>query len=112
MYTVYKIEVNEVCLYIRHTSDLKKREYQHNYLLKKGKDKELYNYLRSINVDRVQLIPLQSYKKKTDAKRLEMFLILSFKFLDLDCTNPIFDSWFTGNKNVDLKQKIPNLSDR
>jgi predicted GIY-YIG superfamily endonuclease len=105
MYNVYKIEVNEVCLYIGHTKDLKKREYAHNYLLKKGKKKELYDYLRSVNIDNITLIEIASFTSKTSAKRLEVYLILKHKFIkDNVLEVPRIDC-------VELKQSIPQIRD-
>ena len=100
-YIVYKIEVNSVVVYIGYTKDLKRREYQHNYNLKKGYKKELYDFLRGINIDDVKLISLASFKRKTDAKRFEMYLILHYKFIrDSVLEVPIFDY-------TELKQTIP-----
>jgi len=101
MYSVYKIEVNGVCLYIGHSKDLKRREYQHNYLYKKGAKKALYDYLRECEYEGyIELIEIGRYKKKVEAKRYEMYLILQYLFIETD--NPLFQ----------LKQKIANISDR
>jgi predicted GIY-YIG superfamily endonuclease len=101
MYTTYKIEVDNVCLYIGHTKDLKKREYQHNYSYKKEAKKALYDYLRGYGYSGyIKLIPIKEWKTKVQAKRHEMYLILRYMFMYPD--NPEFQ----------LKQKIPNISDR
>ena len=105
MYTVYNIVVNGVVVYIGHTKDLKKREYQHNYSLNKGKKKELYDYCRLIGVTNLTLIPLQKVKTKVEAKRLEIYLILKATFI-----GEIGNSIILGE--TDLRQKIPNISDR
>ena len=100
-YIVYKIEVDSVVVYIGYTKDLKKREYQHNYSLNKGYNKELYTYLRSMSIFNVKLVEVASFNRKTDAKRFEMYLILHYKFIrDSVLEVPIFDY-------TELKQSIP-----
>lgn len=94
-YIVYGIYHDNKCRYVGLTNNLKRRTYQHNYLLNKGKDKMIYNYLREEGVDMIVLKPLWEYKTKVEAKRKEMFLILADHFV-----------------GKYLKQKIPNISDR
>ena len=102
-YQVYKIEINGIVRYIGHTKDIIKREYQHNYLLKKGYKKPLYDKIRELYPDgyRISLNPLEGFKysKMVDAKRKEMQLILANYFIHC----PLL---------MELYQKIPNISDR
>lgn len=107
MYTVYKIEVDDVCLYIGHTKDLKKREYQHNYSYSKGLKKDLYDYLRTLNLfdGKLRLIPIANFKTKVMAKRYEMYLILQYLFIN---SLPTIDDTII---KTNLKQKIPNIID-
>lgn len=100
-YIVYKIVINDIVRYIGHTNNIPRREKEHNYSFKKGFKKDLYNFIRAestiTNFDGyiITLIPIKEFKKKVDAKRYEMYLIL--------------DDYF--NQKI-LKQKVPNISDR
>lgn len=113
MYTVYAVIQSSKCLYIGHTKDLNRREYQHNYSLRKGKEKALYAYLRGACIESITLTPIMTYKKKSDAKRLEMYLILSYLFLDKKPNEVIVEdvNMSTLFSTVDLQQKIPNIRD-
>lgn len=94
-YFVYEILFNGDRIYVGQTNDMKKRTYQHNYQLKKGKDKELYNFLRNNNIKEITLKDLYCYEKRADAKRREALIILN--------------DYFGANS---LMNKIPNISDR
>ena len=93
---VYTISLNNWVIYIGMTDNIKRRETQHNYLYKKGKEKDLYDYLRLQNfTDRIELKPIKALDTRVEAKRYECFLILTDYF---------------GNKL--LKQKVPAITDR
>lgn len=94
-YKVYYIKHNDMIVYIGRTDNIKRRTYQHNYHYKKGKENQLYNYLRLNEVEVIELVIIESYKNKADSKRLEMYLIL--------------DDYFNGKE---LQQKVPSISDR
>lgn len=94
-YFIYQIIINNKIRYIGRTNNLKTREYQHNYLLKKGKDKLLYNNIRLENIKTINLQSILEFKNITEAKRYECYLILK--------------DYFT---NKELWQKVPNISDR
>lgn len=105
MYTVYQIKVNGVVSYIGYTKNLKSREYQHNYLLRTGKKKELYDYCRREKITELELIPIHNFKTKVEAKRFEMYLILYYRFIiDNGLEVPLWAS-------VDLMQTIPSIRD-
>lgn len=93
-YTVYKIEIDNIVRYIGHTNNLKRRQTQHNYLLKKGVKKDLYDNI-SDKSTKITLIPMREFKSKVDAKRYECLFILT--------------DYFTQKK---LWQKLPKISDR
>lgn len=97
-YNVYSIIINGEILYIGRTDNLHRRELQHRNDFKKGKDKELYNYLRSINYTKpIELTYICSFPTLTDSKRYEAFLILS--------------NYFTIYSNVvSLKQTLPRIA--
>lgn len=95
MFYVYKIEINNIIRYYGITNDIKKRTYQHNYHLKKGANKDLYNNIRKINITSINLDEVKIFKKRIDAKRYECLLILTDYF-----------------NNQELWQKVPNISDR
>lgn len=82
MIYLYQIIINNKTRYIGRTNDLKKREYQHNYLLKKGKDKLLYNNIRLENIKSISLQSISEFKNITEAKRYECYLILKDYFTD------------------------------
>lgn len=95
-YFIYKIQVNDIPIYIGRTNNLKRRTYQHNYYcFTKHINKELYNYIRSLNIAIIELEIIFIYNSLIEAKRMECYLILQDYF---------------NNKN--LKQKVPNISDR
>jgi len=103
-HTVYKIvDREDNILYYGHTKDLKRRTYQHQYSFRKLHKKPLYDYLHSIDYteEDIILIPLFEYKTKAQAKRKEIFLILSDYFSNED-----------EKLEINLYQKIPNISDR
>lgn len=95
-FTVYSINYLNSPIYIGYTSNITKREKQHNYLFTKEKKKDVYDYLKSLNLnDKIVLIPIKEFKSKSEAKRYEMLLILNDYF-----------------STKSLKQKVPNISDR
>lgn len=109
-YQVYKIEVDGELRYWGYTSNLKQRQYKHNYLLKKDHKKELYNKIRELypntnggyNIElKVIKWPGMDNMNKISAKRLECYLILSEWLISIQ-----------NNKDFKLWQKIPNISDR
>lgn len=69
-------------IYIGHTNNLKRRQYQHNYNYEKGGEKELYTYIRSLKLDNVYLYlcPIQSFDTKEEASHYELYLILQDHF--------------------------------
>lgn len=80
---VYSIEVKGVVRYIGITNNLKRRQTQHNYLFKKGEEKELYSNIRLINEDeKIVLKPIYEFSSLLDAERYECFLILKDYFSD------------------------------
>lgn len=96
-YQVYIIEHNDKIIYYGRTNDLKRRQYQHNYNLRRDKENMLYTYLKEKKVDTIVLKSIYEYKSKVESKRMEMYLILKHYFTEEEFT---------------LKQKIPNISDR
>lgn len=95
MFTVYRINHKKKAIYIGYTNNLTRREKEHNYHLKKGTSKEVYDYLRKKKVSTIKLEPLRKFKSKTEGKRFECLMILMYHF----------GSYRTLNK-------IPNISDR
>lgn len=94
-YSVYFIQVAGVLRYIGYTSNIKRREYTHNYLLKKGTDKKLYNIIREKYPNMtIELQVIDEFDSKTRAKQFEALIIL-------------YDSFNEGQ----LWQTIPRLSD-
>ncbi len=92
---VYRVIINNVTRYIGYTSDLKKREYTHNYLFNQPKPtKLLYKKAKELNQTYITLIPIRGFKTKVESKRYEMLLILNDHF---------------GNK--ELYQSIPKITD-
>ena len=89
---IYQIIHKKHVLYIGQTDNLNRREKQHNYHLKKGTHKELYNYLREIGITQIKLKVIKEVNSRTEAKRIEIFLILTAHF-----------------KNRKLFQKIPSI---
>lgn len=97
-YTVYSINHLGTPIYIGITNDLSRRTKQHNYLYRKGFNKQVYNYIRSLGYKDepiIYLTPMRSFNSRTRAKQFEMYLILQDLF---------------GDKN--LEQRVPNISDR
>jgi predicted GIY-YIG superfamily endonuclease len=92
---VYKVEVKGLTRYVGITCDLTRRQSQHNSGLKKGEDKELYNFLREEGIDQIELIPIEQFPTRVTAKRYECLLILQDLF----------------GERI-LKQKCPSISDR
>jgi len=105
VFTVYKIEVNNVIKYIGYTNNLKRREKEHIRAIYNIKNiaynKEFYKYYREVYNDKesgcnvLKLGIIKEFKSKIDAKRYEAFLILNDYF-----------------SNKVLIQKVPNISDR
>ena len=105
MYFVYNIEYKNKIIYVGYTKDIIKREKQHIYLCykqnNKSYNKQLYVYIRKEYSDKeqgkniIKLNKIKEFKTKVEAKRYEMFLILTDYY----------------NKKQ-LLQKIPNISDR
>lgn len=95
MYFVYKIENKDKIIYIGRTNNIKRRTYQHNYNIRKGKGGNLYDYCKANNITEVELIVIREFKTKVESKRWEAYLIL--------------DSYFNDG---DLVNKVPNISDR
>ena len=93
-YYVYQIKINGIVRYIGRTKDLKKREYYHNYNLRKGLNKELYNYCRELNLESLKLQMIKVLDTEIECKRYECLLILKDFF----------------NKHL-LKQRVPRISD-
>jgi len=92
---VYTISYNSWVIYIGMTDSIKRRETQHNYLYKKNKVKDLYDYLRLKNFeDRIELKPVKVFDTRVEAKRYECMLILQDHF-----------------SSKLLKQKVPNIMD-
>lgn len=95
-YKVYTISYNNEIIYWGRTNNLKRRQYEHNYHLRKGKENLLYSYLRKKKVSKITLKIQFEYKDKVSSKRMEMFQILKYMFIE----------------DKILYQKIPNISDR
>ena len=96
MIHVYSILYKNHCVYIGRTNNIIRRQKEHIRAFKRGKKKLIYDFLREMNYEGdIELIILKTYKSKTEAKRMEMFLILQDHF---------------GQKK--LKQQVPNISDR
>ena len=91
---VYEICVDGQRLYVGITDNLERREKQHNYLLRKGHKKDLYDYLREYHPDHIiSLNVLYEFQSRTEAKRKEIFIVLSDYY----------------SENPQLKQKIPTI---
>ena len=96
MIHVYSILWMSHCIYIGRTNNIKRRSAEHRRALKNGKKKLVYDFLREKGYEGdIELVILRSYANKTEAKRMEMFLILSDHF---------------GQKK--LKQVVPSIRDR
>ncbi len=97
-YTVYQIEFLGKIVYYGHTSDLKARQYRHNYsCFTRMEKKELYNFLRLLECRRIQLTPIREFDTKVQAKRYESYLILQ--------------DYFNNDLQLTVKQTIPKISD-
>ena len=97
-YIVYKIEFEGKIVYYGHTSNLKLRQYRHNYDCFTNKmSKILYNYLRDKGCRRIELTPIIEYNSRVDTKRHELYLILQ--------------DYFNNNLELTVKQSIPKISD-
>lgn len=93
---IYNIQYLGQVLYIGQTNNLKRRQSQHNRALKNpDKKQEIYVYLRELGAESIELTLLETYENRVIAKRRECYLILKDYF---------------GPKQ--LKNKIPNISDR
>lgn len=95
---IYSIKINGEVKYIgRSTVDrLDLRQKEHNRDFKKGKKKELYDYLHSINFkDEIVLEPIDIVKTKVEAKRKEIFYMILYVYF----------------KEKKLYQRIPNIRD-
>lgn len=93
-FTVYKIEFNNKPIYIGYTKNLLQRQKQHKYAIK-SKPNKLYKFARDNGLKELILIPIKTFKTKTEAKRFECLTILQFHFY-----------------NDILLNKVPNISDR
>lgn len=95
MYLVYQIKIDGVVRYVGYTNNLKRRQTQHNYLLKIGKKKALYDNIR-MNKENfsIKCEAIRQFNNKVEAKRFECLMILMDHF---------------NNKNY--YQKVPNISD-
>lgn len=92
---VYKVVIDGVIRYVGYTNDIVRREKQHNYLLKKGKNKLLYNNIRIIDKEtNIKLITIKTFQNHVEAKRYECLLILIDYF-----------------KDKQLWQKVPQIKD-
>ncbi len=95
-YKVYYIKYRDMRIYYGYTNDLKRRTYEHNYNLRKGKNILLYNKLKEFGIDSVELEVVKEFNNKVEAKRYECFLILREYFNE--CGDP-----------VKLWQKVPSI---
>jgi len=94
-YTVYRIVVSDKTRYVGLTNDIERRQKQHNYLcFRSQKKKILYEEIRKVGMEKIELIKIRTFRTKVEAKRFECFLILQDHF----------------NK-AELWQKIPRISD-
>jgi len=95
MYVVYEIRYENERVYVGYTGrTLTKREYEHNYQMRKGNKRTIYKFMRNKDSE-IKLKKLKTFKTKTEAKRWECYLILK--------------DYFNENK---LLNKVPNISDR
>jgi predicted GIY-YIG superfamily endonuclease len=92
---IYKIVIDKIIRYIGITENLERRQYQHNNLLNKDNNKELYKQLKAINISKIKLIEIKQVKDKQEAKRYECLLILKDYF----------------NKKQ-LWQSVPHITDK
>jgi predicted GIY-YIG superfamily endonuclease len=77
-YFIYEILVDGVRRYVGMTNDLSRREKEHNRGLKSGEKKTLYKklYLEGKAFEEIKLNKLYEFVTKTDAVRMEAYLIL------------------------------------
>jgi len=101
IFTVYGIEICGIQVYIGRTNNLHRRQLQHNNICynenNKQYNKDLYKYIRKIypTKTKFKLTPIKEFNKLVEAKRYEMYLILTNYFSD----------------NPKLIQKVPSISD-
>ena len=96
-YSVYNIIVEGKVVYIGRTTNIRARQNRHNLDLKKGMNKQLYNYLRTQGVEEIKLNVLFEYKDKVNSKRMELYLILI--------------NYFENDMKLTLHQRIPAIRD-
>lgn len=97
MFWVYRIDIDKKTRYIGFTDNIERRQKEHNGLCfgKSQKKKILYaNTRRFSDASSFTLIPIKTFRTKTEAKRYECFLILH--------------DWFSG---AHLWQRVPRISD-
>lgn len=97
MWFVYEIVICDIRRYVGITSDLVKRQTNHNWACFKGDiEKELYLKIKTHHplLEKIELKELMRFNKEVDARRWECLLILS-------------DYFNEGN----LWQKIPIIMD-
>ena len=93
---VYAILYNNKTLYIGRTNNIHRRKLEHNRLYRKGKDKLLYDFLRTTNFNgEFELVILNTFSTITESKRYELYLILQDHFT-----------------KKQFKQKIPAIRNR
>lgn len=90
---IYSIRLEGKIIYWGITSNPTKRQYQHNQQLRKGYDKQLYNYLRMKEINDIELIVEKEVENKITAIRYECLQILL--------------GYFNGG---DLQQSVPRIS--
>lgn len=97
-YYIYQIKINGQVKYIGQTTDLNRREKEHNKAYKKRSKKRFYDWLHSINyTGEMRLEPIYVANNRVDAKRYEMFMMLHYYF---------------EKPEIKLEQRIPNISDK
>ena len=96
-YVVYQIRANDKIVYIGKTSDIDRREKEHNSgFLKTQVKKQLYEHLHNIGYkDKIILEPIYLTNNKLLAKQYECYMYLYLKF----------------NTDVILQQKAPIIKD-
>lgn len=83
-FVVYSILHNNTCYYIGRSGNLMRRQHQHRKDYRDGKDKLLYNYLRSKGCKDtdITLIVLATFDNINESKLFEAYLILKDYFSD------------------------------
>lgn len=77
-YFVYEIKIDGLRRYVGITNNVKKRQTQHNYGLRKDLKKYLYKMIRDINPEyKIELEVISECSNKLEASRLECFIILN-----------------------------------